>query len=64
MDLKQFYGEKVNIVSGSNGMFSGIVCDYISPEDNESGKESIVVNTTRGIPVEFEESDIKEIVIL
>lgn len=64
MNLKQFYGEKVKIVAGNGTVFLGTVNDYIFPEDNESGKESIVVDTIENQAIEFNESGIQTIEII
>lgn len=64
MKLKQFYNKKVNIVSNDGTRFSGIVTDYFHPDENESGKESIVIDSTNGDAVEFYEKDIKTIKIV
>ena len=56
MKLKRFYNKKVNIVTKA---FSGVVTEYFYPEENESGKESIVIDSSSGNPVEFYEEDIK-----
>lgn len=64
MDLKDYYWKKVNIESVSNGTFSGFVNEYIEPEDNDSGKESIILKTEDGNLVEFEETDIRKIEII
>lgn len=61
MKLKQFYSEKVNIVTNEGTEFSGVVTEYFYPEDNESGKESIVIDSSNGDIVEFYEKDIKTI---
>lgn len=60
MELKKYYGKKVHIVDSLGKEWKGLVDTYIYPEDNESGNESIIIDTgTKSI--EFEESDIKEI---
>lgn len=59
MKLRQFYNKKVNIVSKEGTAFSGVVTEYFYPEENESGKESIVIDSSSGAPVEFYEEDIK-----
>lgn len=61
MNLAYYYWKKVNIESVSNGTFSGFVNEYIEPEDNDSGKESIILKTEDGNLVEFEETDIRKI---
>ena len=49
----------MNIVSKEGTAFSGVVTEYFYPEENESGKESIVIDSSSGAPVEFYEEDIK-----
>lgn len=64
MELSDFYGKTVHIVS-TNGMeFEGKVTDYFYPEDNENGKVSIAIDNVDGTIVEFYEGDIKSIVVL
>lgn len=46
MKLKRFYNKKVNIVSKEKIAFSGVVTEYFYPEENESGKESIVIDSS------------------
>lgn len=59
MKLKRFYNKKVNIVTKEGIAFSGVVTEYFYHEENESGKESIVIDSSSGNPVEFYEEDIK-----
>ena len=39
----------------------GRIADYIYPEDNENGKESIVVDASDGTPYEFYSEDLRKI---
>lgn len=55
MKLKRFYNKKVNIVTKEEIAFSGVVTEYFYPEENESGKESIVIDSSSGNLVEFYE---------
>lgn len=64
MNLKRYYGQTVSITSINNQLYVGIVSDYFYPEDNESNKESIVVDTLQNGIIEFCEKDIKEITII
>lgn len=64
MNLRKFEGKRVEIKTHENQLFVGMVGDYIYPEDNESGKESIVLDTKDGDLVEFYEKDIKSICYL
>lgn len=41
--------------------FDGVVTDYFHPDENETGKESIVIDSSNGSAIEFYEDDIKEI---
>lgn len=61
MELKSFYGKNVNIISCDGRLFCGIVNDYFFPDDNESGRESIVIDTFDGDIIEFTEEDIERI---
>lgn len=63
MSLQSYYGKKVNIVATNGLTFSGIVDDYIFPEDNENGLESIVIKTGSGDLYEFTEETIEKITI-
>ena len=53
MNLKQYYGKKVKIVADNDKVFLGTVNDYFYPDDNENGKESIVVDTIENQAIEF-----------
>lgn len=64
MELENFYGKKVNIISTNGKSFVGTVNDYFFPDDNESGKESIVIDTLNGDAIEFTEEDIETITII
>lgn len=64
MNLKQYYGKKVKIVAENSKIFLGRVNDYFYPDENESGKESIVVDTIENQAIEFYEEHIKEIEII
>ena len=58
MNLVDFCGENVKITAVNGNVYTGVVEDYIYPEDNENGKESIIVATTSKDIVEFYENDI------
>lgn len=64
MSLKEYYEMTVDItaVDGRSGI--GKVNDYIFPEDNENGMESIIVDFPDGTAQEFYKSDIKSIRII
>ena len=61
MELKSFYGKNVNIISYDGRLFCGIINDYFLSDDNESGMESIVIDTFDGNIIEFAEEDIDRI---
>ena len=65
MNLKQFWEHRVIIESINRKIYRGVVSEYIFPEDNENGKESIIVDAVGyGNPMEFYEKDIKSIEII
>ena len=64
MGLKFYCGKKVNIVGTNGKSFVGTVSDYFFPDDNESEKESIVIDTYDGDAIEFTEEDIQTIAII
>ena len=61
MELKKFINEMVSIVSNDGITFCGVVADYFHPDENESGEESIVIDTPDGKVIEFYGKDIKSI---
>ena len=63
MGLKLYYHKKVTIITYENKLFVGFVGDYIATEDNNTGLESIILDTNDGL-YEFNENDIKEINIM
>ena len=63
MDLKNYYDREVIIITDDGQIFRGVVEDYIYPEDNENGKESIILTTKQSL-VEFYEEDIKDVIVL
>lgn len=64
MNLDQYMGKSVLILSTNGKSFSGFVDDYYSPDENESGKESIVIQTKDERYIEFTEEDIDDIEII
>lgn len=64
MNLAQYYNKTVNIISTDEMGFFGKVSDYVYPEDNETGKESIIIYTANGDYIEFDEDDIKTITVI
>ena len=61
MDLKRYYDKTVLITTVKGKVFSGKVNDYFYPDDNESGLESIVIDTPDGSIIEFTEENIETI---
>lgn len=65
MNLKQYYDKRVRIVDVDGNMFEGQVTDYVYPDDDDTGLESIIIDCTKGKlegkSVEFWEKDIKSI---
>lgn len=63
MNLGQYEGKKVRLISKSGKTYIGIVGDYIDPEDNEpEGIASVVLDIPGAKhPVEFPEHDIVSI---
>ena len=64
MGLAQYYGKEVYIISENGKSFVGTVNDYFDAEDNDFGKESIIIDTPKGDVVEFTEDDIQTIIIM
>lgn len=64
--MKEYYGHTVTIIDKNGKSWTGYVDEYILPEDNESGKEAIVVDfpSERNRYVQFEKKDIKSIKIV
>ena len=65
MELIQFDGKQVKIIDIDGRVHYGLVGDYVYPEDNENGKESIILDriNPKGI-IEFWEEDIAKIEII
>ena len=61
MNLLEFYECMVEITGTDKRKAIGKVSDYVYPEDNENGKESIIVDFPDGTAQEFYEEDIKSI---
>lgn len=61
MSLKEYYGKNVSIIGLREQRYIGRVTDYVFPEDNENGLESIIVDLPNGEIQEFYQSDITEI---
>ena len=64
MTLLDYYEKIVKIIDSDGQVFVGDVTDYIYPEDNESEKESIIVDCSGGELLEFYEEDISEIEVI
>ena len=63
-NLGRFVDKTVLITAANGRIFCGKTTDYIYPEDNENGLESIVVDMTDGSIIEFTGEDIETIKIL
>lgn len=63
--LKKYYDKTVCVTAVNNKLFKGKVTDYLSPEDNDTNEESIVIDDylSRRL-IEFPLSDIKNIKII
>ncbi len=62
MKLINYENKKVKIIDDQGGFWKGIVTDYIYPEDNDSGVESIILKCDVGkYPGKFIEFTAKEI---
>ena len=59
-----YSGKQVRIVALDDKVFEGYVSEYVYANDNESGNESIIIETRDGRLIEFEATDIKEIVVI
>lgn len=68
MELIKYEGKKVRIISQTGKMYEGYVGDYCYPEDDDNGKEMIVVDVERGAQkgkaVGFYEDNIQSIEII
>lgn len=68
MELQKYEGKKVRITDIDEQVFEGVVSDYMYPDDDDSGLESIIIDCTKGPlsgkPVEFWERDIKTIQVI
>lgn len=59
-----YSGKHVKIVTPDNKVFEGYVSEYVYADDNESGNESIIVDTKDGRLIEFEATDIQKIAVI
>lgn len=68
MNLIKYEGKNVRITDIDGRVFEGVVSDYVYPDDDDAGLESIIVDCTTGSlsgkPVEFWEKDIKTIQVI
>lgn len=68
MNLIKYEGKKVQITDIDNQVFEGVISDYVYPDDDDTGLESIIVDCTSGPllgkPVQFWEKDIKVIQVI
>lgn len=60
MELHEFYGKRVKVEAKNGKTLEGEVNDYCYPEDNDNGKESIIIDTSNSPPIGFYESDINQ----
>jgi hypothetical protein len=61
VSLKHYYGKTVIITDAGGTSVSGKVTDYVYPEDNENGSESIILDLREGPAREFYPEDISVI---
>ena len=64
MKLLEYYGKEVKITATNGQSFTGVISDYIYPEDNEPAEESVVMDAIGGRVIEFPASDIKRIDVI
>lgn len=64
MMLKMLYGKDVMIDTIGGQVFIGRVVDYFFPEDNENGKESIILKIGENAHIEVTEETIEKIDIV
>ena len=61
MNLIELCGGKINITAKNKRTFRGTVIDYLSPDENPTEVESIIVDTEDGTLVEFYADDIESL---
>ena len=64
MGLGIYVDKKVSIIDTDGKLFVGTINDYLYPDENDLGIESIVLETTQGDLIEFVEDDIQTITII
>ena len=64
MNLSAYKNKKVSVTDTFGKTFSGQVCDYYAPEENESNQESIILECNNGAAVEFYPENISKISIV
>lgn len=71
MNLKNYIGENVKLVSKSGHIYTGHVWDYVYPDDNEPEIEAIIMDYPvredgykSEYPMQFNAPDIKSIEII
>ena len=64
MNLLDYCGKYVCILSVEGKVFYGQVNDYFDSEDNENGLDSIVIDSPNGDAIEFTKNDIETINVL
>ncbi len=62
--LTYYCWKNVRILASNGKIFYGKVTDYVHPEDNECGEQSIIIDTPDGQIIEFYGHDIKDIEII
>lgn len=66
MELRQYAGKRIRVVTDEGGIFEGDCTDYTPPDENESEIASIGVVTEpdAGYAYELYENEIKSITII
>ena len=64
LNLSKYIEKVVCILTDNGETFIGVVEDYFYNDENEDGKESIVVKVEDGSLIEFRQEDIDEISLI
>lgn len=64
MALYSYVGQTVKIIDDTGRTFVGTVDDHFDAEDNETGIESIVIQTAAGDFIEFGAQEIAEVFVI
>lgn len=64
MNLKQYIEKNVVVIAGNGKVFEGFADEYFYADENQSGLESIVIQTKNGRLIEFNAEDIEDIKII